>query len=58
MLTISFVATSLIIAFGISFAIIMGYYHSLKMKQNKFESKKNTEIDIVDELDDIKIICK
>lgn len=59
MITISFVVISLILAFLISFAIIAGYYHTLKKNsQDVPEGLKNTDICIADGVEEIKIICK
>lgn len=59
MISISFVAISLIFAFMVAFFIIMRYYHTLKKNtQDIPEGLKNTDIRIADGIEEIKIICK
>lgn len=59
MITVSFVVKSIIVAFIISFVVIIGYYLSLKKNSYDMPKRlKNTDIPIANGIEDIKIICK
>lgn len=59
MITVSFVVKTLIFAFVLSFAVIIGYYIKLRKCSNEMPTcLKNTDINISNGIEEIKIICK